>query len=1044
MNTNPAAFTFERSPNSLSASNRPDFERCRRDADNYDGSMTSDRWSSRLSVVAMICYLAVMQFPAEAGTDAGWFYRAWQTDDGLPANSVTGLSQTPDGCLWVATHSGLARFDGVKFREVNLPIPSGRINPLIRCLTQDRAQRLWLALEGGIVVNLGKEAGNVRLFTTTNGLPNFRPLSLAPSSDGAVWISYADGSACRIAGDEVTRFTARDGLTGTGQCMLANDTAGNIWFAKAGQCGLLDATAAKRLFALPPGVTRLGAAREGGVWICSGRTLLRVASTTNTPVEVGEIPATSPGIEPAALYEDRAGALWIATLAGGLFRYEGQQFQHINTSHPDVLALTGDREGNLWAGTDGGGLDRVRQRMLELQDSDEGLPISTLRSICEDGLGRMWAVAQNGELSRLHAGRWQRVAHEEGWSGARALCVTGDGGKGAWVGSYHAGLHHWDGTNWTVWQASDGLGGEVVRGLMRDRKGDLWLAIEGVTCVQRLRNGRFETFTQPTNSRPARALVEDAKGNVWFGTVGGFLLRAEGDHLVDETARTLATPKPVRCLLATADGSLWIGYAGAGVGRLKDNRFKRISTAEGLPDTYISAMESDDGGNFWMASDRGIFKVRQRELEAVAEGTAVQVRVVSYGRDEGLSNLQGNYGYEPGSARSRDGRIWFPTRAGLAVIQPGHIDPKRMPPPVTLEQIAVDGLTAELNPGVLLRIKPQHRRIEIEYTAFGFTAPEQIEFRRWLEGWEEGWTDGDTERRVNYTRLPAGRYTFHVQARAGAGEWSGTEAALAFAVEPFLRQRWWFLAASVVWFTLVVIGVVRYVSFRRLRLKLARLEQEAALQKERTRIAKDIHDDLGASLTQISLLSKLGQHDLGEHEKLSGHLQNIATAARDGVKAVDEIVWAVNPRNDTVAHLLDYAGQYAVDFLRNADIRCRVDFPVQVPPLELTSDTRHGLFLVVKESLNNIVKHAGATDVLVRAGIENGRLRLAIEDNGHGFASAPDNALSDGLRNMQQRLAELGGSCRIESSPGRGTTVSVSLPLAGGLPKASQLGPHKS
>jgi len=981
----------------------------------------------RAGTLFVLCF-ALHAVPA-AEPNSAWFYRAWQTDDGLPANSVTGITQTPDGRLWVATHAGLASFDGIKFREVLLPLPAERANPLIRCLTQDRTHQLWLALEGGLVIRLGDRGSGA--FTAADGLPNFRPLSLASAGDGAVWVSYADGSACRLAGNEVTRFTARDGLSGTGQCVLAGDNSGNIWFSKAGYCGLLDKEHVTVLHSLPSGFTRLAAAREGGIWICSGRRLLRATSATNPPVTVGEIPVASIGVEPAALYEDRSGSLWIGTVGGGVFRFDGLEFHSVRTSHADVLALAEDREGNLWAGTDGGGLDRIRKRMLELQDSDEGLPTSTLRSICEDSAGTMWAVAQNGELSRLTDGTWQRVSQREGWSEAKALCVVSDGSGGVWVGTYHAGLHHWDGTRWSALQRDDGLGGEVVRGLLLDRQGSLWLAIEGASCVQRLRDGRFDTFVQPTNSRPVRALAEDALGTLWFGTLDGYLLRLEGDELVDETQRTLAAPKPIRCLLPTEDGSLWIGYAGAGLGHLRDGRFKRISTAEGLPDTYISGMMVDEAGCFWFASDRGIFQVRQRDLEALLEGGAEQVHPIVYGRDEALPNLQANYGYAPGSARGRDGRIWFPMRTGLAVVYPDRVTPRRMPPAVTLEQVVVDGQPAVIKPGELMRVRPDHRRLEIEYTAFSFVAPEDIIFRHQLEGWDEDWVEGGNSRRVNFSRLPAGAYRLRVSARSPAGAWNPAEAAVAFIVEPFAWQTWWFRGGALALFTCAVIVVVRYVSHRRLRARLLALEQEAALHKERARIAKDIHDDLGACLTQISLLGRLGEHDLREPEKAGEHLRKISLAARQGVKAVGEIVWAVNPRNDTVAHLLDYAGQYAVDFLQVAGIRCRVDFPEECPHRILTAEARHSLFLMLKEALNNAVKHAGAGEVRVRAELDQDVLRLSVEDDGRGFSDLPDSGLSDGLRNMRQRLADLGGECRVVSVPGHGTRVSAELRLSG-------------
>lgn len=976
---------------------------------------------------------------AAANKDFGWFFRSWKTNDGLPVNSVSGVTQTSDGRLWVATHGGVVAFDGVRFREVELKAFSGGDPPIIRCMVQGGDNRLWLAMEGGRVISIDTGSGRQQVFSAAQGLPYSRPISMAVADDQSVWVSYSDGLACRIAGDKVMRFPPKAGFEGRGKGSLAKDLEGNIWFAKDGQLGLLDGTGGRGLFTLPPGTTRLGASRKGGVWVCSGRALLRVEGSATAPVAVGEIPDSVQGIEPSVVFEDGEGTVWVGTTSGGLYRFDGLDFDLVETSHPDVLALAEDHEGNLWVGTEGGGIDRIRKRMLELHGSDDGLPVSTLRSICEDGNGVMWAAAQNGELLRFVDRRWQSAASGQGWTGERALCVTGDGNHGVWVGTSHGGLHHWDGAKWTAFHREDGLAGDVVLGLLSDSRGDLWVALDEPNIVQRLRNGKFQSFVQPAGSRAVRAMAEDARGGIWFGTLDGFLLRAEGEDLLNETPRDMARPGAVRCLLPDADGGLWIGYAGTGLGRLKDGSFKQITKAEGLPDNYISAMAFDFGGNVWFANDWGIFRVQQAELDAVANGEADHLRAIACGLDEGLPDLQANYGYWPGSARSRNGLIWFPMRTGLAIVHPGRVVPRSIPLGIALETVSVDGLAIPHKSTESLRLQPHHRRMDFEFTAFSFVAPESIEFRYRLDGLDKEWSEGENRRNVSYSRLPAGKYAFRVAARARNGEWSERGASVAFTVEPFLWQRWWFRAAALGAFTLGVVAVVRHVSFRPMRLKMDSLEKDAALSRERARIAKDIHDDLGASLTQISLLSKLAHHDLDQQDKAASHLSNIASAARAGVKAVDEIVWAVNPRHDSVEHLLDYAGQFAVDFLRNAGLRCRVDFPPHVPPLELASEARHSLYLLVKESLNNIVKHAGASEVLLRAEVGDGLLTLHIEDDGTGFEQAPDNAFSDGLHNMRERLLALGGSFRITSAPGRGTSVTAQLPLAGAL--SSRSGP---
>ena len=229
-------------------------------------------------------------------------------------------------------------------------------------------------------------------------------------------------------------------------------------------------------------------------------------------------------------------------------------------------------------------------------------------------------------------------------------------------------------------------------------------------------------------------------------------------------------------------------------------------------------------------------------------------------------------------------------------------------------------------------------------------------------------------------------------------------------------------------FTGCVIAIVSYASFRRLRLRMRVLEQQAALHRERARIAKDIHDDLGANLTQIALLGELALQDRATPEKAGGRVEKISATARQAIKSLDEIVWAVNPRNDTLAHLIDYAGQFALDYLRVAGIRCRLDFPEQTPPREVSTDVRHNLFLVIKEALHNIVKHAHASEVQLRVTATEESLRLMVEDNGQGFDWPQEDARADGLRNMRQRLTEIGGECRIESRAGAGTKITVELP----------------
>ncbi|HKI70149.1 MAG TPA: triple tyrosine motif-containing protein, partial [Verrucomicrobiae bacterium] len=324
----------------------------------------------------------------------------------------------------------------------------------------------------------------------------------------------------------------------------------------------------------------------------------------------------------------------------------------------------------------------------------------------------------------------------------------------------------------------------------------------------------------------------------------------------------------------------------------------------------------DNQGRLWFAGNNGIFEVSQRQLEEVAEGQQNRVRAVFFGRNEGLPNLQANFGYGPTSTRTRDDRICFSMLTGLAVVFPDRILVNPQPPPVVIEGISVDGrrltvpgeselLGSELKtasgsePTGEPEVPPQHHELKIDFSALSFVSPENVHFRYQLEGYSRKWIE-TTQRRATYSQMPPGQYRFHVVACNNSGVWNQSGAVLSFVVRPFFWQTWWFRLGLIIAFTISTAAIVYYISFRRLHRKLAHLEQETAVQKDRARIAKDLHDDLGAHLSQIAMLSELAQADLEKPAQASNHIDQIFRNARLLTRSLDEIVWAVNPRNDSL------------------------------------------------------------------------------------------------------------------------------------------------
>jgi signal transduction histidine kinase len=322
-------------------------------------------------------------------------------------------------------------------------------------------------------------------------------------------------------------------------------------------------------------------------------------------------------------------------------------------------------------------------------------------------------------------------------------------------------------------------------------------------------------------------------------------------------------------------------------------------------------------------------------------------------------------------------------------------------------------------------LPPGHSKIEFAFTALSFNSPENVQFRYRLKGFDTEWVEAGTQRSARYPRLPAGHYEFEVTACNEAGVWNKTGFHLPLVVQPFFWQTWWFGMLLVVTFTVLVIAVVRYVSFRRLRRRMRLLEQQAVLDKERARIAKDLHDDLGASMTQMTLVLELALQQRTEPDAVIGTVHDGLHAAREAIKSLDAAVWAVNPINNTLPELVAYIGQFGMEFLQRANIRCDLDLPDHPPERPVSAELRHSLFLIVKEALNNVVRHAHASEVRLQILITDATLDLLIADNGRGIEQKPDDTLADGLRNMRQRAEELNAQFQIESAPGAGTKISV-------------------
>jgi signal transduction histidine kinase len=340
-----------------------------------------------------------------------------------------------------------------------------------------------------------------------------------------------------------------------------------------------------------------------------------------------------------------------------------------------------------------------------------------------------------------------------------------------------------------------------------------------------------------------------------------------------------------------------------------------------------------------------------------------------------------------------------------------------------------------------LSLAPGKHILEFHYTGLSFDAPERVRFRYRLEGLDQDWVEAGTRRVAIYSSVPPGDYHFRVIACNGDGDWNQTGVSLALTVRPHFWQTWWFIGLLTLGVVTGVTGGVRVVEKRRLSEQLKHLEQERILERERTRIAQDLHDIMGAKLCRISFLSEHARRSEVIPVELQDEIRSISDDSREVLQSLDEMVWAVNPEKDTLDHLVSYIGQYAQEYFRKTGIECKLEFPARVPMQPLSSQSRHHLFLAVHEALANILKHSGATQAKITMLCRPVDFTISIADNGAGFdplagelsLSSSAAGFCNGLGNMRRRLSELGGSCQVESQMGHGTRIQFVLSFNGPL-----------
>jgi len=942
-------------------------------------SVTLRTWLIGLQVCAML--LACGPGRCTAQNLRYLSQQAWSTEEGLPQSSVHSIAQTPDGYLWLATEGGLVRFDGVAFRIVDRSSEPAFKSDDVCCLAVDGTD-LWIGTADGV---LRLQQGQFHRYGTADGLASSAIESVHRMSDGGLVVETAGG----WSGWKQTKFQALSKVPAG----LASDGAG------------------------------LEAVPGGGSWRYS--TTL-VSAGGGRQWRVGqELPAGR--IQTVAV--DREGIAWVG-MNGGLFVLTADKASATPVTllnGNSVLSVFEDVEGNHWIGTETSGLHVLRRLAFR---SEPALADQAVTSVAQTKDGSVWIGTRDDGLRRVHDGLMSRPVAESVLTSAVILCLAADVDGGMWVGTPD-GLNYIDAnTKVRKITSADGLPDDYIRALAEDSDGSVWIGTrQGLAHLRKF--GEHLSITTLTSADGLGGnligALQYSSGELWAATSGGLsVVRSSG------TIRNFTAKDGLGGAIATAIGEddaghLWVGSNNGGLSVLQGERFVPVGIFPGdaVRDGNIEGITADRLGALWLRMDRGIRRVALNALLACVGQTSCGVQdgaMVKYGLADGLPNDEVVAGEPSAGALTSHGEIWFPTRGGVAVVDAEHLPVNDVAPPVVVQRFSVDDLSEGIGPASI-KIPFGHARFTVEYAGLSFTAPSEVRYRFRLQGFDKGWTDAGNRRSATYTNLTPGSYIFLVQARNKDGVWNLKGAELHFRIIPPIYRRWWFLLLSL----LVLLALLAGLYLLRLR----RLQREFdAVLAERNRMAREIHDTLTQDFVGASLqLDLITQHlSRGRVELAQDQVKRTRQLVTEGLEEARRSIWElrVNESQDSLPTRLTKIVQ-------------RDTFSAIHPRLHLGGAYRavdprveRELLRIAQEALTNVLHHARSVETLVELHYSSDMLMLTIEDKGVGFLvnEASGKTGHYGLLGMKERAATIDGSLEVTSEPGRGTKVTLRVPIA--------------